>query len=123
MLTYKQKEKIEKKINSALKDLFYIQDDKEDDNNNIDAYNIVLTELENLGFKLNDSRKNEMILKFQDIWEYGSRVHIYIKKCDLVSNDDITNVAYRKSINYRTLLKKCNFENDEVVRTWYISIV
>ena len=123
MLSYAQIEQIEKKVNSKLKDLFYIQDQKEDDLNQIEAYNIVLETLENLGFKINTDRKGEMILKFVDIWNYETRLHIYIKKCDLLNLEDKSNVLYRKSINYKYLLKKCDFENDEVVRSWYISIV
>lgn len=76
-----------------------------------------------MGFDINDNRKNENILKFNDLWHNGTRVHVYICKCDLSSLGEQTFVLYRNSINYKPLLKKCNFENDEVVRSWYISIV
>lgn len=117
------KEKIEKKLNSLLKNLYYIQDPKEDDTNDIDAWNIVYPALKDLGYNLNTDRKNENIIKLEDEWENGARIHIYIKKCELVDITDNTNILYRKSINYLPLLKKCNFDNDEVVRTWYVSVV
>ncbi len=123
-LSFKQKEIIEKKVNIELKNIYYIQDLKEDDKNKIDVYNIVLTSLENMGFKINTQRKNEMILKFDDIWENGSRVHISIKNDDCSHITDRSSVPYRKSLvnKYNSLLKKCNFDNDECLRSWYILI-
>lgn len=120
----KEKEILEKKLNTVLKYLFYKQDAKEDDKKKDEAYEIVCKRLKNLSIHktpINTERKSENIIKLQNEFENGKRIHIFIKKCDLISKDDKTFVARRKSLEkeYQKILDTCDFENDECCRTWY----
>ncbi len=132
-LTKLQAEKLEVTLNASLKSLFYKSDDyTNDENNEIEVRNIILEKLESLGFKVNTSRKNEMIFKLEESWVNGSRIHIYMKfnkyyKDDIESKYFINDIS---NINRKLLLKKYNeigksldLEKEDFLKTWYVSVV
>lgn len=132
-LTKLQSEKLEVTLNASLKSLFYKSDDyTNDENNEIEIRNIILEKLESLGFKVNTSRKNEMIFKLEESWVNGSRIHIYMKfnkyyKDDIESKYFINDIS---NINRKLLLKKYNeigksldLEKEDFLKTWYVSVV
>lgn len=131
-LTKLQAEKLEVTLNASLKSLFYKSDDyTNDENNEIEVRNIILEKLESLGFKVNTSRKNEMIFKLEEFWANGSRIHIYMKfnkyhKEDVESKYFINDIS---NINRKLLLKKYNEIGksldleDDFLKTWYVSVV
>jgi hypothetical protein len=132
-LTILQAEKLEVTLNASLKSLFYKSDDFiNDENNEIEVRNIILEKLETLGFKVNTSRKNEMIFKLEDSCINGSRTHIFMKfnkyfKDDIESEHFINDIS---NINRKLLLKKyseigknLDSEKEEFLKTWYVSVV
>ncbi len=131
-LTEKQAEKLEITLNASLKSLYYKSSELSDDKNENESLNIVLEKLIDLGFNVNTSRRGEHILKLQDSWVNGGRIHIYIH-CIKFYKEDIENenfvnvisVHNRKSLlkKYREIGKELNLENDEFLKAWYVSVV
>ena len=132
-LTKLQAEKLEVTLNASLKSLFYKSDDFEnDENGEIEVRNIILEKLETLGFKVNTSRKSEMIFKLEESWVDGSRVHIFMKfnkyyKCDVESEyfiNDISNINRKLLLKkYRGIGKKLDLEKEDFLKTWYVSVI
>lgn len=74
------KEKLERKLNSTIRDIIYIQDLGLTDDNDIQVWNKVWNKLTELGYELKSDRKSENIIKLANEWENGSRVHIHLKR-------------------------------------------
>lgn len=132
-LTRIQAEKLEVTLNASLKSLFYKSDDfTNDESNEIEVRNIILEKLETLGFKVNTSRKNEMIFKLEESWINGSRTHIFMKfnkysKDDIASEyfiNDISNINRKLLLKkYREIGKTLDLAKDDFLKTWYVSVV
>jgi hypothetical protein len=131
MLNFKQMNTLENKLNRELKPLFYLHDLKEDDINEIEAYNMVYNFLSEAGFKINTDRKSENILKLDEHWHNGTRIHISIKRDTFEEKEILDNcfINYisnkkRKSLykDYIKLASKTNLDNDVRLCMWYVLI-
>ena len=129
MLNFKQMETLENKINRELKSLFYLHDLKEDDTKEAEAYNIVYNFLKENEYKLNTDRKNENILKLDEHWCNGTRVHIAIKRKTFGKKEILDNsfLNYITSKKRKTLQKKyiqlaSNILDDVQLCIWYVLI-